>query len=548
MPAFSKTPLLIPKASALATGLVSAVFLGIWIFFPGWKEFSSASMKANTSLAVMLSSMGLWLLAAWQPGSKLPSLIAQALGVFVALLAGTTLCEYLIGIDVGIDELIVVDFPSAESLLFPGRMSPIAAFTLLHLGCAIFFLGRPGRIRDQLAATFTLPVIAVTFFALLGYIFGQAAFYKIGPYVRISWQTSASCLLLAVGILFLRPQATFVRLLVSESLGGATARRLLPVAVGVPVFLGWLMHLAVNAGYFDFLLASTLLVLSLIIVFATVVVITGHQLAAIDRERTDVFVRERAALEGLAKALSARDEFLSIASHELKTPLTSLRLQADVFSRRCAASKEATIPRAQVAQLLDRTNRQAERLTRLVDDMLDISRIQSGKLALNPERFNLCDLVRDVVDRMAPQFEDKGFPPVRLELCEDAFGIWDSFRLEQVLNNLLSNALRYGESRQVHVSVDAHGSQVRHQVWDQGKGLAPEAIGRIFERYERAVEKSDVSGLGLGLYISRRIVEAHGGRIHVESEPGMGACFTVDLPASAPHEREAGAVSAQSSP
>jgi PAS domain S-box-containing protein len=247
---------------------------------------------------------------------------------------------------------------------------------------------------------------------------------------------------------------------------------------------------------------------------------------------TDV-TEELRAREELALALEARDEFLSIASHELKTPLSSLKLQAQLMKRGIARQDGRIYEPARVARLVDETDRQTERLTRLIDDMLDIARIRTGRLSIHPEPMALDELVREVVERMRPQLVAAG-THVGLECAERVEGQWDRLRIEQVLTNLLTNAQRYGEKKPVTVRLERRDSQAHLSVRDQGLGVPPESQERIFERFERGISANEVSGLGLGLFITRQIVEAHGGRIWVESEGlGDGSTFHVELPLGA---------------
>lgn len=179
---------------------------------------------------------------------------------------------------------------------------------------------------------------------------------------------------------------------------------------------------------------------------------------------------------------------------------------------------------------MDQTVRQTNRLARLVDDLLDISRIQAGKLALVPERVDLCELAVYAVEQLKERFESEGKVPPRVTACDRAFGNWDRMRIEQVVINLLTNALRYGQGKPISVRVSVEQGYARLQVEDRGIGISKQAQKIIFNQFERAIDSNEGSGLGLGLFISRQIVEAHGGRIQVDSEPGEGATFEVYLP------------------
>ena len=232
----------------------------------------------------------------------------------------------------------------------------------------------------------------------------------------------------------------------------------------------------------------------------------------------------------LKEALRARDEFLSIASHELRTPLTSLKLQLQVTQRRIARGDQSAYEPGWVGKLVEQSNRQLARLARLVNDMLDIARIRTGRLIIEPSVVDAVALTREVLERLGPHLAEAG-TPATLEAPERLLAEWDHFRIEQVVMNLLTNAMRYGDHKPVAVKLRSHEGRVLLSVQDQGLGIAKESQERIFNRFERAISANDVSGLGLGLFISRQIVEAHGGRIWVESDgPGHGATFFVELP------------------
>ena len=247
---------------------------------------------------------------------------------------------------------------------------------------------------------------------------------------------------------------------------------------------------------------------------------------------TDIDDQKHLATE-LVDALDTRDEFLSIASHELKTPLTSLKLHSQMFKKRIARH----IPNAYSPECIDalatQVDKQTSKLNRLVDDMLDISRIRTGKLTLRAEEFNLCSLVDDVFGILKEQFLSSNCPlPIFNCPYPQIKVTWDRVRIEQVLLNLLTNSIRYGKEKQVYLSVESTESNISISVKDQGIGIASENLEKVFDRFEKIRNPSEVSGLGLGLYISKQIIEAHHGKIWVESEVGVGSEFKIILPDS----------------
>jgi signal transduction histidine kinase/CHASE1-domain containing sensor protein len=222
------------------------------------------------------------------------------------------------------------------------------------------------------------------------------------------------------------------------------------------------------------------------------------------------------------EAVAARDEFLSVASHELKTPLTSLILHTDAL--RAAARRGSP---EQLAGRADLIRRSADRLTRLVASLLDISRIGAGRLDLEREETDLAEVTREVAQRFEEEAQRSGCE-LRIDLSS-AIGFWDRMRLDQVVTNLLGNAIKYGAGAPIDVRVQADDGRAVLTVKDRGIGISEADQRRIFQRFERAVSQRNYGGFGLGLWIVRQMVEAQGGTVRVESAPGEGSTFTVEL-------------------
>lgn len=228
-------------------------------------------------------------------------------------------------------------------------------------------------------------------------------------------------------------------------------------------------------------------------------------------------------------AIRARDEFLSVASHELRTPLSALQLQIQALLQPPRRLPHAVLSSEQLKAKLEMAQRQIERLTRLVGELMDVSRITAGRLRLEREEINLSAVVRDVVSRLGEEAGRTG-SSIAVNAAAPVVGLWDRIRLEQVVTNLFTNALKFGDGKPIEIAVESRGSTGRLIVVDHGIGIAAEDVERIFRRYEQAISSRAFGGLGLGLYIARQIIEAHGGTISVESQPGSGSTFTIDLP------------------
>ena len=261
-----------------------------------------------------------------------------------------------------------------------------------------------------------------------------------------------------------------------------------------------------------------------------------RQLEALVRSRREqeVLLRELNATQGeLERSLRMRDEFMSLVAHELRTPLNTLFLETQMRSLQLKRGNLPAFNPEQMGNMIKRDERQIKSMIRLIDDMLDVSRMKSGTLSIRPGKVELMALLERVVNDLALAAAAAGCNLLLLPHAP-VEGWWDEFRIEQVVVNLLTNALRYGGGGEVEVSVHGEGCNVRIDVSDHGKGIAPDFIERIFEPYERGAKSGEPKGLGLGLYISRQLATSHGGQLTASSVPGQGATFSLSLPCTEP--------------
>jgi|SRR6185312_3944956 len=245
--------------------------------------------------------------------------------------------------------------------------------------------------------------------------------------------------------------------------------------------------------------------------------------SAFNRMLTEVDGRQQQAQQ----AIRVRDDFLSIASHELKTPLTSLKLQVQGLLMMPPASLDQS-DAARFKQTLEVVDRQVIRLDKLIGNLLDVSRIAAGRLVIDPTETDLSTLVQEVTRQFEPQLA-RWNCKLQSQIEGSVIGWWDAPRIDQVVTNLLSNAIKYGGGKPIELSVESTVDRARLTVRDHGIGISVDDQRRIFGRFERAASLS-YGGLGLGLFISSQIVRAHGGTISVESTPDVGSVFVVDLP------------------
>jgi PAS domain S-box-containing protein len=248
--------------------------------------------------------------------------------------------------------------------------------------------------------------------------------------------------------------------------------------------------------------------------------LTGYALVTRDLTERRNAELSRARAE---EAIRLRDEFLSVASHELRTPLTTLQIELrGLYDQRQTCGNR-------VAKRIERSVRNADRLDALIESLLDVSRIATGKLVLRPASVDLSQILPPVLDDMRLTAAKAGCT-LSLSAKGPVHGTWDRPRLQQVLMNLLANAMKYGAGGPVTVTLDTDGDDAVIEVADKGPGIREQDLSRIFRRFERAVSVRHYGGLGLGLYVSREIVRAQGGTIAARNLSGGGACFTVRLP------------------
>ncbi|MCP3750649.1 hybrid sensor histidine kinase/response regulator [Pseudomonas sp. SBB6] len=258
----------------------------------------------------------------------------------------------------------------------------------------------------------------------------------------------------------------------------------------------------------------------------------GQQLEALQRSREEqeqLLAQLQVTRRELEHAVRMRDDFMSIVSHEVRTPLNGLILETQLRKLHLAKGNADAFTLDKMRAMVERDERQINSLIRLIEDMLDVSRIRTGKLSIRPGQFDLGQLVGGLIENFQAQAA-AAESQIEFNAGVTLAGMWDEFRIEQVVANLLTNALRYGAKSPVQVRTFEQGGMACVEVRDHGIGISEHNQQRIFQQFERVASSQSSAGLGLGLYISEQIVLAHGGSISVHSVEGEGATFTVRLP------------------
>jgi signal transduction histidine kinase len=257
-----------------------------------------------------------------------------------------------------------------------------------------------------------------------------------------------------------------------------------------------------------------------------------NQVRALEESRKEqecLLQQLQATQAELQHSLNMREEFMSLVAHEMRTPLNTLFLEVQVRLSQLAKNNLSIFTPEHLHKMLDRSERQLKSMMRLIEDMLDVSRIKNGKLSIQPQGANLSLLVRQLAEDLTPLAKESEVEFV-LQIDSEIEGHWDAFRIEQIIINLLTNAVRYGKGKPVHVSLAMEGEHAVIKVADQGVGIAEHEQKKIFEAFERSGDNEVKAGLGLGLYISRKLAEAHAGEISVVSQKNHGSTFILRLP------------------
>jgi signal transduction histidine kinase len=515
-------------ALVFAGGLVS--FLGWALDVPRLTDWlnDGISIQPNTTVLMMLSGAAL---VALHSGL---GPVAGALGGIVAVVGAVMLLQLLTGADFGINHQLLFGRPWGHvSTVTPGQTGPPAAAAFILAGLALAMLGgkRLSAAARRYAAAVGVLIVVIMMFSLTGYLYGAHRLYSIPWLSAIALQTASMFVGIAVGLLLAVPERQPMRLLLLKSGPGELARRLLPLIIVVPPFLGWLRGKGEALGYYDTGTGRALAVVSFIMLtggLMTWALMALQRREEREEESQQAFRRAQAeTAAALIEADRRKDEFLALLSHELRNPLAPVRHAVQVLH--LSATTDPNITKAR-----DVIDRQMQQMARLVDDLLDVSRISRGKIELRRERVDLSRVIDGAVEASRPPIEEAGQELIVERSTESLPILGDLTRLIQVFCNLLNNASKFSpRGSRIVVSVGREKGDAVVSVKDSGVGIAPETLPAVFELFMQgdAVAGSLRSGLGIGLTLVKRLVTQHGGTVEARSDgPGCGSEFVVRLP------------------
>ena len=526
------------RIAAAASVVVGVIVLAGWAL--GISFFKSlspnlASMKANTALAFVLAGAALWLL---QPGSEGAARArrrawALVLAALVTLIGALTLGEYLPGWNLGIDQLLFKDDPGAIGVFSPGRMAPNTAISLVLVGCALLLLDSE-TIRGHRPAEF-FAVIAgfISLLALIGYAYDIQSLFQFTPYSSMALHTVLTFIVLAVGILCARPERGLMAVISSDSAGGLMARYLLPAAVVVPPFLGWLRLLGQRAGLYDTEFGLALFATLNVIVFMFLVRSTSLSLHRTDNKRREAeedlrrlnLELEQRVEERTAQLESANKELESFSysvSHDLRAPLRSM----DGFSQILAQDYAGALD-DQGRDHLKRVRSASQRMGQLIDDLLRLSRIARSEMTY--AEADLSAMAQEIAGELRRAEPERN---VEFDIAPGIRVRGDRSLLHVALENLLGNAWKFTSRRdpaRIEFGAVNHDGATAYFVRDSGVGFDMAYADKLFGAFQRLHSHSEYPGTGIGLATVQRVIHRHGGRVWAEGVVDKGAIFYFTL-------------------
>jgi signal transduction histidine kinase len=534
--AIGSAPAQVPIVVGAIAVVVGVIVLCTWVLgLPGLNEVHPILGGMSSHAALCCAMLGLGLMLVAEERTRDWRWAARVFASAVVLICVLTLAASY-GWRVGSE----IAFQGTLGQAMLARMPVPSAMAFLALALAVLLVDVEVRgLRPTEFLCFGAALISLL--ALVAYVFSFVSFLEIANRRPLAFHTVLMLLALAFGILMARPRRGLMSFATDRGVVGVMVRRLLPAAIGIPVVVGWLVAEGERGGLYPPILNLSYYAVSIILVFGGLIWLTAASLHRIDVRRQEVEAEVRALNTELEAALERehrarreaeevsrlKDEFLMTVSHELRTPLTAICGWARMLVT-------GIVPSEQRAGALAAIERNAQAQTRLVNDLLDVSRVIAGKLRLQKQAVNLSEIVLAAIEALQPALEGKSLHLLKSLDNDVGRVLADPDCVRQIVTNLLSNAIKFTPAGGlVEIRVARVDNQTEIVVSDTGVGIDPEFIPFVFDRFRQGESGTlrRFGGLGLGLAIVRDLVQLHGGTIAAESAgSGKGATFRILLP------------------
>ena len=515
----------LPTRLAQCVLLIALVVLFGWTFRISFLKSilpDYVVMNPTTVLLFIISSLTLWIHQINDKHNR--TRLVNLLSVFIVIIATIRLTGFNPRFDIGIDQFLFRD------QLLGNRMAPNTALDFLLTGLSLWLLNRRIKYGFLFSQITALLALAISVLAVIGYLYVDRTLYRVATYIPMALHTAVSFLLLTTGILFASSRYGVMSVIMHTSIGGKISRILLPITLLIPILFGWLRLKAQHMGMVNLEFGTALMAISIIMVFTVLIWALAWSINRTDQKRKmaerEMILAKREAEE----AKNTQEQFLANMSHEIRTPINGVIGMVQLIG--------TTQLNTEQKEYVDIINESASNLLVIINDILDVTKMKVGKIALEEVDYSLRDIVRNLIKIFSFKTSIKGIE-LNWEIAPDVPGILlgDPVRLTQILTNLINNAIKFTDKGEVKLSIglleeNANIVTVQFVVKDTGIGIAENKLETVFESFTQA--SSDTTrkygGTGLGLTISKQLIELQGGRISLSSKPGEGSSFSFFLP------------------